>query len=115
MGGTLTLDSGPDRILHLDPDQMRSIMDKNVLVNVCESLIVRDANLGLKPGLATSWQRADDGVTWTLELRRGVTFTDGTPFDAEALQVNFERWMDPNSLNLVRTNFQDMLESLEIA
>jgi peptide/nickel transport system substrate-binding protein len=39
---------------------------------------------------------ARDGVTWTLELRKGVKFHDGTPFNADAVKVNFERWQDPN-------------------
>lgn len=43
-------------------------------------------------GLATSWESSEDGLTHTFQLREGVTFHDGTPFDAEAVCANFERW-----------------------
>ncbi|GAA3666328.1 peptide/nickel transport system substrate-binding protein [Yimella lutea] len=45
----------------------------------------------LAPGLATSWIPSKDGKTWTFKLRTGVKFTDGTPFNAEAVCKNFER------------------------
>ncbi|MGB3829602.1 MAG: ABC transporter substrate-binding protein [Ornithinimicrobium sp.] len=48
------------------------------------------------PELATSWEGSEDGLTWTFELQDGVTFHDGTPFNAEAVCANFERWYDQN-------------------
>ncbi|HEY9751524.1 MAG TPA: ABC transporter substrate-binding protein [Coleofasciculaceae cyanobacterium] len=50
----------------------------------------------LAPALATKWSVSPDGKTWTLYLRSGVMFQDGTPFNAEAVQFNFERWWNPN-------------------
>ena len=44
------------------------------------------------PLLAESWDSSDDGLTYTFELREGVTFHDGTDFDAEAVCYNFDRW-----------------------
>lgn len=49
----------------------------------------------LAPELATEWTASDDGLTWTFNLREGVTFHDGTPFDAEAVVFNVNRWWDP--------------------
>ena len=46
----------------------------------------------LEPGLATAWESSPDGRTWTFTLRDGVTFHDGTPFDAAAVCANFDRW-----------------------
>jgi peptide/nickel transport system substrate-binding protein len=58
-----------------------------------------DTLVGLKPGtttlvprLATKWGVADDRVTWTFTLRRGVRFHDGTAFNAAAVCANFNRW-----------------------
>ena len=45
------------------------------------------------PGLAESWETTPDGLTWKFALRRHVKFHDGTPFNAEAVVFNFERWM----------------------
>ena len=39
-----------------------------------------------------SWEQSRDGKTWTLHTRKGVKFTDGTPFNAEALRFNLERF-----------------------
>ena len=43
------------------------------------------------PGLAESWEIADDGLSVTLHLRKGVKFHDGTPFNAEAVKFNLDR------------------------
>ncbi|GAG27132.1 unnamed protein product, partial [marine sediment metagenome] len=45
----------------------------------------------LVPGLATSWDIADDGLTYTFLLREGIKFIDGAPFNAEAVKFNFDR------------------------
>lgn len=50
------------------------------------------------PGMAKSFE-SEDGKTWTLELREGVKFTDGTPFDAEAVAFNWARIKDPATLS----------------
>ncbi len=46
----------------------------------------------LAPKLATAWEPNEDSTAWTFELRQGVTFHDGTPFDADAVKFNFDRW-----------------------
>jgi peptide/nickel transport system substrate-binding protein len=46
----------------------------------------------LAPGLATAWRSSNNGRTYTFTLRRGVTFHDGTPFNAAAVCANFNRW-----------------------
>lgn len=48
------------------------------------------------PKLATSWEASEDGLEWTFHLRKGVKFHDGTPFNADAVVFNFERWWDPS-------------------
>ncbi len=45
------------------------------------------------PSLATDWETSDDGMSTTFTLREGVTFHDGTPFNADAVCANFE-WMN---------------------
>lgn len=48
-------------------------------------------------GLATSWEANEDSTVWTFNLREGVTFQDGTPFNAEAVKFNLDRWNDPDN------------------
>src|SRR5690349_8681548 len=50
----------------------------------------RDGEIG--PSLAESWEISEDGKTYTFTLRDGVRFSDGTPFDAAAVEWNFKRW-----------------------
>ena len=45
---------------------------------------------GLKPALAESWQISPDGRVYTFHLRKGVSFSDGAPFNAEAVKLNID-------------------------
>ncbi|MCC6190259.1 MAG: hypothetical protein IT318_14605 [Anaerolineales bacterium] len=45
------------------------------------------------PALAETWDLSPDGLTWTFRLRRGAVFSDGSPVTAEAVRLNFERWL----------------------
>lgn len=66
------------------------------LTRVLETLIFRDLQLGLTKGLAVDWQVSEDKLIWTLELREGVKFHDGTPFDAGAVVHNLNRLVKSN-------------------
>jgi peptide/nickel transport system substrate-binding protein len=46
------------------------------------------------PGLAQSWSASADGLTWTFNLRPGVSFHDGTALNADAVAFNIRRWWD---------------------
>jgi len=45
----------------------------------------------LEPALAVNWEVADDGMSYLIELREGVTFHDGEPFNAEAVKCAVSR------------------------
>jgi peptide/nickel transport system substrate-binding protein len=49
--------------------------------------------MDLEPKLATDWTVSDDGLVYTFNLRDGVTFHDGTPFDAEDVKASYDRVM----------------------
>src|SRR5258708_5870695 len=80
LGGTLRV-ALAEPIGSVDPQ----FADANPLLigQVFEGLVARGASGGT-PALGTKWLVAPDGVTWTFTLRAGVTFHDGTPFDAAA-------------------------------
>jgi len=50
-----------------------------------------------QPKLAQSWTASDDFKVWTFKLQPGVKFSDGTPFDAQAVKFNYDRMRDPNN------------------
>lgn len=58
---------------------------------IFETLVEHDRGFAIVPRLATSAERSADGRTWTLTVRDGVSFHDGTPFDAAAVVFNLER------------------------
>lgn len=66
-----------------------------VLRQVYDTLVYRHPQtLEIVPGLATDWSVSEDGLTYTFRLRDGVTFHDGTRFDAVAVGVNLDRIME---------------------
>lgn len=76
----------------LDPASGGSIVGRIVFAALCDKLIEVDANLNFVPQLATAWSWSEDGRALTLQLRPNVLFHDGTPFDAEAVRINLERY-----------------------
>ncbi len=67
------------------------------LRSVYDTLVFRDAQGGFVPGLARAWTISTDGLNYTFSLRAGVKFHDGTPFNAEAVRVNLERILNPET------------------
>ena len=77
---------------------------------VFDSLVRYGENGNLEPALATSWTVSNDGKTISFQLREGVTFSDGTPFDAEAAKWNLERWMGKDDFSWIGVS--DAMESI---
>lgn len=79
----------------LDPHTVTAVNDFRILVNIYDGLVrFQDGSLAVEPALATDWEISEDGTVYTFELREGVTFHDGTPFNAEAVKFNFDRMLD---------------------
>lgn len=76
--------------LSMDPHSLNESLQLSVTGNVYEPLVGRDSKLGLTPALATSWRQTSPTV-WRFELRRNVTFHDGTPFTADDVLFSFAR------------------------
>jgi peptide/nickel transport system substrate-binding protein len=98
-GGTLTYASGDAEPTCLDPHVGGNYPQALVSTQYLESLVSKDANGDIVPWLADSWQEASDGLSWTFTLKDGVTFTDGTPFDAAAVAANVAHLQDPTTLS----------------
>ncbi|WP_297107270.1 ABC transporter substrate-binding protein [uncultured Devosia sp.] len=79
----------------LDPHVSTAANDFRIAVNLYDGLVRnKSGTLEIEPALATDWTISDDGLEYTFNLREGVTFHDGTPFNAEAVKFNFDRMLD---------------------
>ncbi|MCC6613492.1 MAG: hypothetical protein IT320_08440 [Anaerolineae bacterium] len=68
------------------------------LRQVYDTLVYRDPNTGdYVPGLADSWEISSDGTRYTFHLKQGISFHDGTPFNAQAVAANLDRVLDPDT------------------
>ena len=90
-GGTLTYGLGFDLDGTLDPGVTHFDSTIRVTLNICEPLVWMPTATEIVPGLAESWEVSADGLEYTFTLKQGVTFHDGTPFNAEAVQFTFDR------------------------
>jgi peptide/nickel transport system substrate-binding protein len=77
----------------LDPAQSRTFVGRIVYTSLCDKLVDLSPELTIVPQLATKWEWNADGSALTMDLREGVVFHDGTPFNAEAAVYNIERGM----------------------
>lgn len=95
-GGTLIVGRGGDSV-GLDSGTQTDGESARVINTVVDGLVALEGTSTKPiPWLAESWETADS-QTWTFKLRQGVKFHDGTPFNAEAVKWNMDRWRDPNN------------------
>ncbi|AUS07887.1 ABC transporter substrate-binding protein [Laceyella sacchari] len=93
---TLIYGRGEDAKL-LDPSLVTDGESTKVTDQIFDNLVeYADGSTDVVPSLAESWEASEDAKVWTFKLRKDVKFHDGTPFNAEAVVFNFERWADKN-------------------
>ncbi|PZP45171.1 MAG: ABC transporter substrate-binding protein [Azospirillum brasilense] len=78
----------------LDPHNSGFAPHNRVFRSIFDSLTVLLPDQSVGPWLATAWEIAEDGRTYTFRLRTDVTFHDGTRFDAAAVKANLDRIAD---------------------
>ena len=99
----------------LDAVLGRSGADAYFWRQLFDQLVDADPQLAPRPetSLATSWEIGTDPDSITFQLREGVVFHDGTPFNAEAVKVNIERILDPDTLATPRASLA-VVEAVEV-
>ena len=95
----------------LDPNLSSAYVDRQVMASLYDKLVDIDENGDIVPMLAKSYEVSDDGKVYTFHLRDGIKFHDGTPFNAEAVKFNLERYQEEDS---VRSTEVEPIDSVEV-
>ena len=83
--------------LTLDPHAQNENPTHNMSHQIYEPLLIRDATGKVLPALALSWKITSDPTVWEFKLRQGVTFHNGSPFNADDVVFSLERARQPTS------------------
>ena len=82
--------------------------------NVLEGLTKVSMDGAVTPLLADNWYHTPDGKTYTFTLRKGVKFSDGAPFDANAVKFSFDRARAAGSTNKAKKAVFDNISSVVV-
>ncbi|WP_437615562.1 glutathione ABC transporter substrate-binding protein GsiB [Erwinia sp. V71] len=96
----------------LDPYDANDTLSQTVAKSFYQGLLGFDKDMKLINVLAESYTVSADGLIYTVKLRPGVKFQDGSDFNAEAVKVNFDRASNPDS-HLKRYNLFKNIASTE--
>jgi peptide/nickel transport system substrate-binding protein len=112
-GGTLVYASGDGEPTCLDPHVGGNYPQALVATQYLESLVSKNTDGEIIPWLADSWTEAADGLSWDFALKPDVTFTDGTPFNAESVAANVAHLQDPATASSTGYLAVQKVESVE--
>ncbi|MGI6245650.1 MAG: ABC transporter substrate-binding protein [Pseudochelatococcus sp.] len=98
----------------VDPQQVGNNTALNIGRQLTDSLTDQHPETGeIVPWLAKEWTVSADSREFTFRLRDGVTFSDGTPFDAAAVKANFEGIVALGARSSLGSTYLNGLESIE--
>ena len=83
--------------------------------NVLEGLTKISMAGAVTPLLADAWFHTPDGKTYTFTLKKGIKFSDGAPFDANAVKFSFDRARAAGSTNKAKKAVFDNISSVVVA
>ncbi|MGI6130535.1 MAG: ABC transporter substrate-binding protein [Bacillota bacterium] len=91
----------------MDPARRVGFPSLNINMHISDPLVFGDPEKGIVPWLAESWSNPDD-TTWVFNLRKGVKFHNGEPFNAEAAAYSLERFRDRDIPGLKHAYYWDI-------
>jgi peptide/nickel transport system substrate-binding protein len=97
----------------LNPQEQTTSLPINMCELIYDPLFYQTPDAKLEPRLATKYELSQDGLTYTIHLRKGVKFSDGTPFDTKVMKQTFDRVLNPKMRVPLRFLFT-MIEEVTI-
>ena len=79
----------------LDVSKAEDTVSSEVLMNVMEGLVKLDKDGKIVPGVAESWEKSEDGKTWTFKLRKDSKWSNGDTVTAKDFEYSWKRTLDP--------------------
>ncbi|GLX10976.1 ABC transporter substrate-binding protein [Microbispora sp. NBRC 16548] len=113
-GGTLTFAVNTEPSTCLDPHQSPADVAGLFTRPALDSLVSLDTEGRIHPWLATKWTVSPDQKTYTFTLREGVKFSDGTPFDAEAVKANLDHIVNPATKSQLAAGYIEPYKGTEV-
>ncbi len=112
-GGTLNVGLASDAKTY-DPIYSVQFTERHVLYLVFNTLVKYAPDFSILPELAANWETAPDGKRILFTLQPGVTFQDGTKFDADVVKWNIDQRMDPVVNSPQRDLLAPVIASVEV-
>lgn len=108
-----------EKVIDLDPANAYDFHTWEIFYNIYQGLLrYPPGETNLVPGLAESYDISADGKEYTFKLRKGLKFTDGTPFDANAVKWSIDRVIalkgDPSWLVTDFVDHVDVVNNLSV-
>ncbi|AXC48448.1 glutathione ABC transporter substrate-binding protein [Paracoccus suum] len=97
----------------LDPANVNDFLSQSSTRLMYQGLFSFDQKMKITPLLAESYEANDDATEFTIKLKSGIKFHDGTDFNAEAVKVNIDRLRDPAN-NLSRRSLVSMVSDVQV-
>ncbi|HRW07522.1 MAG TPA: ABC transporter substrate-binding protein [Caldilineaceae bacterium] len=110
-GGTLGL-MGHQEVAGLSPDYSGPSVQETMILAIHDSVLLLDEMLVNQPLLAESFEVAEDGLTYTFNLRQGVLFHDGKELTAADVKYTYDYYRDPDNATSLTNQFLNV-ESVE--
>ncbi len=99
----------------LDPALSTDVPTQRILDDLFEGLTRIDGTGKVVPGVASRWERSDDGLTWTFHLRRDARWSNGEPVTAQDFAYAWRRTIDPKTASEYAQQFAPLRNGLDVA
>ena len=81
----------------MDPYDANDTLSQAVAKSFYQGLLGFDKSMKMVPVLAESYDVSKDGLVYTIKLKKGIKFHDGTDFKADAVKANLDRVTNPDN------------------